>query len=95
MGAPIDDQRCVQQRIDSEDRRRELVADARREIVENNYAVDGIKVEGLLKSQSLVPVNVGSILVPSDFILIRNFLECFLFTMLSTIHREHTSRSCG
>ncbi|RXW21632.1 hypothetical protein EST38_g4229 [Candolleomyces aberdarensis] len=57
LGAPIDDQRCVQQRINSEDRRRELVSDARREILENRYAVDGTKVEALLKSQSLVPVN--------------------------------------
>ena len=70
MGTPIDDRQCIQQRIDCEDRRRELVSDARREIFENNYAVDGTKVEGLLKSQSLVPVDVGSILVASDFILI-------------------------
>ena len=64
LGAPADSQQCVEQRIDSEDRRRELVEDARREIAENNYAVDGAKVEGLLKSQSLVPVNVGSIRIP-------------------------------
>ncbi|KAJ2935903.1 hypothetical protein H1R20_g1191, partial [Candolleomyces eurysporus] len=57
LGAPNDNQRCLQQRIDSDDRRRKLVADARKEILENNYAVDGNKVESLLKPQSLVPVD--------------------------------------
>jgi hypothetical protein len=71
LGAPNDDQRCLQQRIYSDDKRRELVADARKEILEHNSAVDGKKVEALLKPQSLVPVDVGSApLLHSYFFLI-------------------------
>ena len=63
LGAPSDNQRRLQQRVDSENERREVVSEARKEIVENDFAVDGTRVEALLKPQSLVPVDVCSILI--------------------------------
>jgi hypothetical protein len=52
-------QRSTLIRID-DDRRRHLVAVARRLIYEKSYLVTGAAVEGLLKPESLVPTSVSS-----------------------------------
>jgi len=49
--------RLEQQRLDSA-KRQTLVRDARKKLYEEGYAVDGEKVDGLLKDESLVPTEV-------------------------------------
>ena len=49
--------RVEKQRADS-DERQKLVADARKKLYVEGYAVDGEKVDDLLKEESLVPTEV-------------------------------------
>ena len=58
MGMPLDmAQRRSLARIDDATRR-SRVADTREAIYSNNFAVDGVAVESLLKEDSLVPTAV-------------------------------------
>ena len=57
LGALVDTERHTRQHNVSE--ACQMVADARREIFDNGYAVDGTKPEAILKVQSLVPIKVG------------------------------------
>ena len=49
--------RIEKQRADT-DEYRQLVQEARKTLYEDGYAVDGEKVDGLLKGESLVPTEV-------------------------------------
>ena len=50
--------RVEKQRTDSVERQK-LVEDARKKLYVEGYAVDGEKVDNLLKDESLVPTEVG------------------------------------
>jgi len=49
--------RIEKQRTDSDERQKH-VKDARKKLYDEGYAVDGEKVDGLLKDESLVPTEV-------------------------------------
>ena len=49
--------RIEKQRVDS-DERQKLVQDVRKKLYEEGYAVDGEKVGGILKGESLIPTEV-------------------------------------
>jgi len=51
--------RLEKPRVDSAEYRT-LVKDARKKLYDEGYAVDGDRVDGLLKGESLVPTEVGS-----------------------------------
>lgn len=58
LGTPEDKKTRVENlRTDSEEYRK-LVRDARTKLYDEGYAVDGEKVDGLLKGESLVPTVV-------------------------------------
>jgi hypothetical protein len=72
-------QRETLARIDDDERRRKV--DAARDIIYRQlYAVDTDRVEDLLRSESLVPIDVSTKPIPSDERCLFSLVECFFAT---------------